>query len=539
MTDPELNRADRGKRRSLSQRVGKEGEALFVRWAVRRGLTANPTTDDFGIDFFCQVLKPVDAMASEESTGRIVGVQVKASESDPDFRIRLDRVDGADLLNQTQATCLVGICLVDNLVRFRFIDPQLIDSLLEFLASAEQTWSMSYNTMEADEEVFRKQLEHFTDPYVQSRLRLYLVRSRLSSSIPGAALSVHQSSTETVSHLSIPWIGSAFEIDPSTRDSVRVRVFDRGEAPPSVPGVQLKPEVLRALGKVGEGFGILSGRQQENEKLTVEYKDEHASVTFKVRHVDDEWAYVHPAGLRLVFSEARKDDTDTWTHELSFDLFPPMPRRAVRGPILKFLRLLRPGARLVLGRDLRVRVERFGKSLGRIGASVSAAVSVFTLLKRDSAEFCLVDLKDEEFGRALGFLDSFLLEGVRTESLIPQFVIGPMANLAPEDIPSEPAEITLPIVLNLKGEGIVVWVDCSGLVFMDGTQCCGFRIERQGDWRVQRTGVFKKSVFPEVWIDKHWPAIRIGELEPGVYSLPPDRRSEVTLQATIRGPAES
>jgi hypothetical protein len=44
MTDPELHRADRGKRRSLSQRVGKEGEAFVFDGNGIMGIEQNPKT---------------------------------------------------------------------------------------------------------------------------------------------------------------------------------------------------------------------------------------------------------------------------------------------------------------------------------------------------------------------------------------------------------------------------------------------------------------------------------------------------------------
>ena len=44
----------------------------------------------------------------------------------------------------------------------------------------------------------------------------------------------------------------------------------------------------------------------------------------------------------------------------------------------------------------------------------------------------------------------------------------------------------------------------------DEGQWCGLRIEEQQDWCPEAHEKFEKSAYPELWIRKQWPAIRLG-----------------------------
>lgn len=87
----------------------------------------------------------------------------------------------------------------------------------------------------------------------------------------------------------------------------------------------------------------------------------------------------------------------------------------------------------------------------------------------------------------------------------------------------------VPIVLNWKDNGIVIWVSCEGTGFLMGDLFCGFRIEKQGAWNWETTKRFQKSVHPELWFSKNWPAIRIGRNEPGLSEVAGE--SDITLEA--------
>jgi len=525
---------DRGKRRSASQRIGKEGEKIFELWATKRSLTTNKTEEDIGIDFFCQVLKSVGTKRSEESTGQVLGVQVRTVEDDSLPKVILDRIDATDLLRQAQATCIVGVHLKDGSVRFRFLDRKEIDRLLAFLASDAETTSIPFSEMDLDDSTFRRMLRRFTDPGAQLGLRIHLVQARLTRRIPGAKVSISQDDSEGIVVVKMPWLGSAFEAEPEGREVVRARVFDYGELPTSVPGVVLKPEIRSAL-NLSDGMQILVGEKHRARMLTVEHNSKHASARFLVRHLDDEWAFVHTAGLRLALSESRQT-ADGRVHENHFELFRPKSKTPIKGDILPFLRLLQPGAKILFSShdEKPMPLDHWGSALEKVGPAVSAAESLSTALEIAFDEFALADLREEEFGNTLGFLDTFLLDAIPLEATTPGFILGSNATGPVSEIPTEAVELRVPVVMNWKEIGIVLWVDCYGAGFMDGGKVCGIRIIRQHSWRVEKVTRFKKSAYPEMWIDKEWPAIRLNGMEPGVYEWPKIHGSTITLEARMR-----
>jgi len=230
-------------------------------------------------------------------------------------------------------------------------------------------------------------------------------------------------------------------------------------------------------------------------------------------------------------SKARKT-TEGWIHFCESDIFEPSRAVPLSGASLAFLRLLRPGARILMSPKDKIPITQWGESLEKIGPAVDAAHALSQALKIEFSDFQLADITNEEFGTTLGFLDSLLLDSVPLENLTLGFVLGPMADLPPEKIPTRAATFTVPVVMNWKQTGI--GVTCEGSAFMNGDQVCGLRIERQLDWRAQKLARFKKSNRPELWFFKEWPAIRIGDVEPGVRDWKPEAEFPITLEAKVK-----
>ena len=68
--------------------------------------------------------------------------------------------------------------------------------------------------------------------------------------------------------------------------------------------------------------------------------------------------------------------------------------------------------------------------------------------------------------------------------------------------------MTVPVVLNVQETGFVFRVSGPCLVFFTGEgSICGFRFKGPGTHVMERTSRFTKSVYPEMWIRTHWPAI--------------------------------
>ena len=92
---------NRGKRRSLSQKIGDKAEHQFGAWATDRGLSATLVWKDYGLDFVCQIFQKVPHSTSEEIHGAVLMAQVRGTEGASRPRIKLNREDAEKLLRQT------------------------------------------------------------------------------------------------------------------------------------------------------------------------------------------------------------------------------------------------------------------------------------------------------------------------------------------------------------------------------------------------------------------------------------------------------
>ncbi len=284
-------RMDRCKRRSLAQRIGKKGEGLFSTWAVDHHLSPNKTEEDLGVDFFCQVLRPTHSGKSEDVTGAVLAVHVRATEGDSRPRILLNRIDATNILQHTHPACLIVVHAKTCQIGFLFVEEGFINRLRQFLDSQHRTLSIRLDKTERDSATFDSKLMVHIRPGVQHRIAIYKAQRTIEGIAPGVSVSLHHTSNGGQGCVQLPWISSAMAIDPATRDQVRMLAFEKGLPPDQWPGVSLQPEFLPLLDLV-DGPTYLVGAIERDEELVIESDGETASATFRIRRVGDELAYV-------------------------------------------------------------------------------------------------------------------------------------------------------------------------------------------------------------------------------------------------------
>ncbi|MGH9643862.1 MAG: hypothetical protein ACRD3Q_15750, partial [Terriglobales bacterium] len=118
--------------------------------------------------------------------------------------------------------------------------------------------------------------------------------------------------------------------------------------------------------------------------------------------------------------------------------------------------------------------------------------------------------------------------------LVSGFIVGPAADLPIEQVPTNEVSISVPIVLNWKDRGVVIWAECIADGFLHEGLLCGIRVTQQRSWRIEITDRFSKSKFPELWVAKAWPAIPIGSGVTGKQSWTYDPAQTRPLEATIK-----
>jgi hypothetical protein len=501
---------DRGKRLARSNVIGKQGELTFEQWAMNHQLSANKAEIDVGLDFFCQVMSPVPGSASIEGAGPILGAQVKTVDDEDKPRLKLNRIDATDLLRQTQATCLFGIRLSDNSIHFQFLTKEFIDQLLGFLKTPADEFSIAYAAMSNDSGLFQRLLQKYTNPFEQLQLRIHLVRRRVVTAISGADLIVQSTNEDTVCEVYVPQASSAFTIDPSARERFRLQVLREGKVDPRLDGVKLHPVILDALKETRSSVLNLVSDRTQTIRIGICWQGKSAALQFQRHIYETEVAYVHRGGLRLTMDTTTKKVGDVHVHSMESELFHPSDRVPISGTVLTFFRLFKPGAVLSLGSGRDLLLSAFGDNLERIGDAVDSIPDLCKSLGLPLSRVVLADIQDEEFARTSWFLEALLLKSVPLGQMVSGFVVGPAADLPIEQVPMVPISISVPLVLNWKETGILIWLECDGEGLLLEDMFCGVRIGKQKSWSVHKTKRFQKSIYPEMWIAKEWPAIQIG-----------------------------
>ena len=67
------------------------------------------------------------------------------------------------------------------------------------------------------------------------------------------------------------------------------------------------------------------------------------------------------------------------------------------------------------------------------------------------------------------------------------------------------------MALNWKDAGIMVSLECEADADFFEHPICGFHLKEQTSWQIQKTRRFDKSIYPEVWFVRDWPAVPLRE----------------------------
>jgi len=501
----------RGKRLSRSNIIGEQGELFFRQWALGHNLVANKVTTDIGVDFFCQLTAPVENSGSVEGQGPILAAQVKTVEHGEDARLILNRIDATDLLRQTHATCLFGIRLSDQSIRFQFLDRSFIDRLVLFLDGKNKQLTLSYKTLATDRSLFLRLLKRYTNSFEQMQLRIHLIQQRLTTGIPGSRFSVESTDEETLSKVTLPGIASAFSISPKAEHEVRLNFLREGSIDPEQQGVELHPAIGDLLRQTNSSRALVLSADSSTVRVNVRWEGATATEAFDYREFRTEKSFVHRSGLRITIDRSTVVRAGVHEHPMEWEVFQPTRPTPLSGSALVFFRLFQPGATIELQAGWEVPLETFGTSLTSLGKAVGGWPDLSRGLGLPMRRLSLGDLSNEEFSKTTWMLEALLVRGVPIGNLVNGFLVGPAADLPVEQVPTRPVRATVPIGLNWKDTGLVIWLDCEADAFLWKDRICGIRLKSQTSWRVQKEPRFQKSIYPEMWFAADWPAIPLQE----------------------------
>lgn len=510
-----------GKIRTRSARIGAKGERIFSAWATDRGLAPNKTEEDYGIDFFCQVMRAAGRKGSEVPTGAILAVQVRATEKDNRPKIRLSKDDIGNLLEQKSASCVIAVDIRKGMLYYLFVDEETTEKFLKFLQSTNRgKLSLLISEMKTDPQEFDERLRTITKPGTQSRLNIIKAEHTLREAVPGSRIRITQQGQHGAAFVTVPLIGSAFSVQENSRELAREAFFDN-KMNLHITGLLPRGEFF-PVSELVDGDLWIRGPLGLPATLSIGCGDKLVIIEneFEMRCLGDEFAWVHPIGIGLVFSAVRKIDGQH-VHVHQFRIFKSNMAFDKNSTIFAFLKQFRENAKIFPdAKEMGWPIERWGDNIKTIGPILDALEAICNKLVINISNYHLHECVEEEFLRTLGFLDAFLLQNVPAEGLVQGFVLGPSAKKEINEVPTKPVSLKVPLVMNLGDLGITVWIAGKGIAYLtDDGRYCGLAIHEQIGYEIEFSNQHTKSKYPEMCACKHWPPMEIREERDEVFSF--------------------
>ena len=204
------------KKRSLAQRIGETGEALVKLWASKNLLSANKLDNDYGFDFLLQHFHPQGK--HEIHTGLWFMAQCKATESDEQKYVKLDREDAYLYLSASIPVCLLSVDNKSEQVRFRFIDQELIDELIYFVNSKNDTKSFNIDKYFFGLESLQDCIKEHATSHATQKLKVYAANKLLKAFSQDIQIGTFTTDDNFTIHLKSKWITSIINPDSLFHD---------------------------------------------------------------------------------------------------------------------------------------------------------------------------------------------------------------------------------------------------------------------------------------------------------------------------------
>jgi len=200
------------KKRSLSQRIGESGEAYIKYWATKNSFSASKFENDYGYDFTFMGFNKIKE--HEIVNGINFLAQCKTTESDGSKYVKIDRSDAGLYLSSSTPFCILAVELNTETVAFRFGDKELVDKLVGFINSANDTLCLSIKSEFTVGPNFSAESKKYAHHNYYSRLKTYIAQKLLEAKAPGIKLSVFNDEGGTDLFVESEWITNV--LNPKT-----------------------------------------------------------------------------------------------------------------------------------------------------------------------------------------------------------------------------------------------------------------------------------------------------------------------------------
>ncbi|MFE7329407.1 hypothetical protein ACFU8W_31390 [Streptomyces sp. NPDC057565] len=485
------------KKRNSSQRIGSIGEDRFRIFCHENFLIPNRVENDFGFDFLCQL----DLTASFSQTGQISGTILG-------FSVRsTDRVDGRIKLTRSDAECLlaadfpVGLALVklDQVrsaeVYFRFLDPDFIVSLSEFLSSTKQSKHFTPKDLLPASEITETVRRVSAPGYVeQSRVQ---AAERLAEPIAGnVRIQIQRDGQNEVTLVTSLDLYSFFEQGTeSERDALFLATFGaprfRGKR---IRDLALKGGLMRGIARLPQPYVLRGFVMDDPTVAKVNGPRGSASLSVLRTANDHHYGYVHAAGFALTVSHRIKRNGQ-YVHEMRTLVDPKSDSPLEEHPaLLHFLNSCYPDSTFTFdGEGLTLDTPNFS-GIGDCANFASALLGARTLTGWQDVRVTVSDMAIEESRKSMMWLAAAAAPG---SHVLPRGLV--IRDVQESECDARNAVIYVPVVCNLATTSVVTWFSGKGSVLYHQDEPCGFKVNVYETREVEVVKRLpKKSIFPEV-----------------------------------------
>ena len=458
----------------------------------------------YGIDFFCSVFRKANTQI-EEMTGAVLAVQVRSTSVEDKQRIKLDRADAETALRIDNPYVLIGIDIIIKKVYFRFMDEALVEELQTFLQSDNDSRSWPLDSLGSGNDHFTKLLTEVCRPAYQQKLRWKRTELDISAVVPGSRLTFSQDKHGGIAVITAPFFTDFLVIEHSQQEKMARIIFNEGHLG-SIKQSLLHPKIL-SLTDLIDGPICIGGSLEQEGSISIEYPGiSRVTIPVGIRKIGDEIGFILRTGLYLIVSGAR-NKKGQWVHEFRHGIATKDTFELVKSTEeFKFLKALREGATLFLSNESPISIDHWG-NLKYLGPDLEAMEKVFAHLQLSLSDLHLADVVELPALMTIGVINAFR-GGIGIEHICPGFVYEQAIEKKLQDRNWKLCGFRIPIVMNLKSFGIIIWSSGKGSVYKVNNLICGFRPEQQERWEFEiRDQAFPKVTIPELRFYKAWTPI--------------------------------
>jgi hypothetical protein len=387
---------------------------------------------------------------------------------------------------------------------FRFIDQTLAASLAAFLESDNKDLTLGLSELLIEAE-FPHKLKEATAPGFVEGVTTALATAAIQRVLPNTRLEIHRDASGSLTLVTLQRFGDHFEIkDESTKLQFHNAIFGlRERMIERLSRFDLKPAIASPLKHLPSPIAFLGPLTGQELNLLVRNGDRVTTLKCEVRMTDDYTGVVHPSGFALTFSKAMPEG-DVYVHHINAEIDLESKAELTAYPDLwAFLEACQPEASVEFA-QLVLPVENVGDLL-TAGFFARYLRQAYPLHDWPDGTWLLPDLLAEETLNTLAFLIQL---NVAEEWLEGQGFAN--ENRSDSGFEEEPVDLVVPVCANLPRQGLIVWLEMEGSLFLDEDRSPGgIRLGKTRNQRIElRSKRFAMSCLPEVVLKPDWPTMR-------------------------------